>query len=95
MQCIPFSPFPLPAQTSFLSFLSLLLSGCDKKSRGWSISMLTGNTWQDLLGCDFVLDLIGEMEEFSNLSSPSQSSAEYPIMPVTDRSFLQSSDLDL
>ncbi|NXJ44984.1 MYO15 protein, partial [Spizaetus tyrannus] len=36
--------------------------GCDKKSRGWSISMFTGNTWQDLLGCDFVLDLIGEME---------------------------------
>ncbi|KFQ17294.1 Unconventional myosin-XV, partial [Merops nubicus] len=36
--------------------------GCDKKSRGWSISIFTGNTWQDLLGCDFVLDLIGEME---------------------------------
>ncbi|NXJ88406.1 MYO15 protein, partial [Corythaixoides concolor] len=35
--------------------------GCDK-SRGWSVSMFTGNTWQDLLGCDFVLDLIGEME---------------------------------
>lgn len=54
--------------------------------------MFTGNTWQDLLGCDFVLDLIGEMEEFSNLSSPS--SAEYPITPVTDRSFIQGSDLD-
>ncbi|NWX24870.1 MYO15 protein, partial [Aegotheles bennettii] len=36
--------------------------GCDKQSRGWSISVFTGNTWQDLLGCDFVLDLIGEME---------------------------------
>ncbi|NXU88135.1 MYO15 protein, partial [Xiphorhynchus elegans] len=36
--------------------------GCDKKTRGWSVSMLTGNTWQDLLGCDFVLDLIGGME---------------------------------
>ncbi|NWR46244.1 MYO15 protein, partial [Regulus satrapa] len=36
--------------------------GCDKRTRGWSISMFTGNTWQDLLGCDFVLDLIGEME---------------------------------
>ncbi|NWS56186.1 MYO15 protein, partial [Chunga burmeisteri] len=40
----------------------LTARGCDKKSRGWSISMFTGNTWQDLLGCDFVLDLIGEME---------------------------------
>ncbi|XP_040979342.1 myosin XVB [Aquila chrysaetos chrysaetos] len=69
--------------------------GCDKKSRGWSISMFTGNTWQDLLGCDFVLDLIGEMEEASNFSSSSQSSAEYPITPERDRSFLQSSDLDL
>ncbi|XP_049668944.1 myosin XVB [Accipiter gentilis] len=69
--------------------------GCDKKSRGWSISMFTGNTWQDLLGCDFVLDLIGEMEEASNLSRSSQSSAEYPITPERDRSFLQSSDLDL
>ncbi|XP_061222898.1 myosin XVB isoform X2 [Neopsephotus bourkii] len=66
--------------------------GCDKKSRGWSISMFTGNTWQDLLGCDFVLDLIGEMEE---PSSPSQSSAEYPITPERDRSFLQNSDLAL
>ncbi|XP_050764616.1 myosin XVB [Gymnogyps californianus] len=68
--------------------------GCDKKSRGWSISMFTGNTWQDLLGCDFVLDLIGEMEETSNLSSPSQSSAEYPITPERDRIFFQNSDLD-
>ncbi|NXF20000.1 MYO15 protein, partial [Rhodinocichla rosea] len=36
--------------------------GCDRNTRGWSVSMFTGNTWQDLLGCDFVLDLIGEME---------------------------------
>ncbi|XP_054027080.1 myosin XVB [Dryobates pubescens] len=61
--------------------------GCDKKSRGWSISMFTGNTWQDLLGCDFVLDLIGEMEDVSNLISSSQSSPEYPITPERDRSF--------
>ncbi|XP_064007807.1 myosin XVB [Pogoniulus pusillus] len=65
--------------------------GCDKKSRGWSISMFTGNTWQDLLGCDFVLDLIGEMEDVSTFSSSSQSSPEYPIMPERDRS---SHDLD-
>ncbi|NXJ68268.1 MYO15 protein, partial [Rostratula benghalensis] len=45
-------------------YASWLLSarGCDMKSRGWSISMFTGDTWQDLLGCDFVMDLIGEME---------------------------------
>uniref|UniRef100_A0A663LRT3 Myosin XVB n=1 Tax=Athene cunicularia TaxID=194338 RepID=A0A663LRT3_ATHCN len=46
---------------------------------GWLLS--------DLLGCDFVLDLIGEMEEASNFSSPSQS-AEYPITPERDRILL-------
>ncbi|KAJ7427469.1 myosin XVB isoform X3 [Willisornis vidua] len=68
--------------------------GCDKNTRGWSVSMLTGNTWQDLLGCDFVLDLLGEMEETSNFSSSSQSSAEFPITSERDRSIFQSSDLD-
>ncbi|XP_014744616.1 PREDICTED: unconventional myosin-XVB-like, partial [Sturnus vulgaris] len=68
--------------------------GCDKKTRGWSVSMFTGNTWQDLLGCDFVLDLIGEMEETSNFSSSSQAPTEYPITPERDRSILQASDLD-
>ncbi|XP_017598698.1 PREDICTED: myosin XVB isoform X1 [Corvus brachyrhynchos] len=68
--------------------------GCDKKTRGWSISMFTGNTWQDLLGCDFVLDLIGEMEETSNFSSSSQAPTEYPISSERDRSILQSSNLD-
>ncbi|KAM4889972.1 myosin XVB [Sylvia borin] len=68
--------------------------GCDKKTRGWSISMFTGNTWQDLLGSDFVLDLIGEMEDTSNFSSSSQAPTEYPITPERDRNILQSSDLD-
>ncbi|XP_025946334.1 myosin XVB [Apteryx rowi] len=68
--------------------------GCDKCPRGWSVSMFTGNTWQDLLGCDFVLDLIGEMEEARSPSNPSQSSVTYPINPERDRSFLQNSALD-
>ncbi|XP_015735205.1 myosin XVB isoform X3 [Coturnix japonica] len=68
--------------------------GCDKKSRGWTVSMLTGNTWQDLLGCDFVLDLIGEMEEASNPSSLYESSRRYPIAPDRDRNFLHNSALD-
>ncbi|XP_010080812.1 PREDICTED: unconventional myosin-XV [Pterocles gutturalis] len=68
--------------------------GCDKKSRGWSISMFTGNAWQDLLGCDFVLDLIGETEDASNLCRPFHSSAVYPITAERERSFLQNSDLD-
>ncbi|XP_068770245.1 myosin XVB [Struthio camelus] len=65
--------------------------GCDKSPRGWSVSMFTGTTWQDLLGCDFVLDLIGEMEEARSPSSPSQSSVTYPITPEQGRSFLQNS----
>ncbi|KAL9833424.1 myosin XVB [Geothlypis trichas] len=69
--------------------------GCDKNTRGWSVSMFTGTTWQDLLGCDFVLDLIGEMEDTSNFISSSQASTEYPITPERDRSTLQSSDLDM
>lgn len=56
--------------------------------------MLTGNTWQDLLGCDFVLDLLGEMEEASNPSSPSESSHRFPIAPERDRNFLHNSALD-
>uniref|UniRef100_A0A8C5IR67 MY15B protein n=1 Tax=Junco hyemalis TaxID=40217 RepID=A0A8C5IR67_JUNHY len=68
--------------------------GCDKNTRGWSVSMFTGNTWQDLLGCDFVLDLIGEMEDTSNFISSSQAPTEYPITPERDRSILQPSDLD-
>uniref|UniRef100_A0A8C5IUG9 SH3 domain-containing protein n=1 Tax=Junco hyemalis TaxID=40217 RepID=A0A8C5IUG9_JUNHY len=59
--------------------------GCDKNTRGWSVSMFTGNTWQDLLGCDFVLDLIGEMEDTSNFISSSQAPTEYPITPERDR----------
>lgn len=75
-------------------FLFPVTRGCDKKSRGWSISMFTGNMWQDLLGCDFVLDLIGEMEDVSNPSSTSQSSGGYPITPERDRNFFLNSAMD-
>ncbi|KAK9406887.1 unconventional myosin-XVB-like [Crotalus adamanteus] len=60
--------------------------GLDTVPRGWSVSMFTGNKWQDLAGCDFVLDLIGEMEEEN---CPSQSSSHYPIIPERDVSYSQ------
>ncbi|XP_025053284.1 myosin XVB [Alligator sinensis] len=66
--------------------------GLDKVPRGWSVSVFTGDTWQDLLGCDFVLDVIGEME---GTGWPSLSSSDYPIMPEGDRSFHQSAFLDM
>ncbi|KAH0629491.1 hypothetical protein JD844_011588 [Phrynosoma platyrhinos] len=48
--------------------------------------MFTGQVWQDLAGCDFVLDLIGELEEGS---CPSASFSDYPITPEKDESYYQ------
>uniref|UniRef100_A0A452H2J7 Myosin XVB n=1 Tax=Gopherus agassizii TaxID=38772 RepID=A0A452H2J7_9SAUR len=66
--------------------------GLDKEPRGWSVSMLTGEVWQDLPGCDFMLDLIGEMEEAGH---PSLSSADYPITPEWEGSPSWSTSLDI
>lgn len=60
--------------------------GLDKVPRGWSVSMFTGKLWQDLPGCDFVLDLIGEIEEGS---WSSQSSPDYPITPEWQKDYAQ------
>lgn len=45
--------------------------------RGWSVSLHSGDAWQDLTGCDFVLDLIGQTEDFGD----SAGSRNYPITP--------------
>ncbi|XP_074871117.1 myosin XVB [Carettochelys insculpta] len=71
--------------------------GLDKDPRGWSVSMLSGEVQRDLLGCDFVLDLLGEMEE-ADLRS--LTSADYPITAERDRGLFQSTsqglaDLDI
>ncbi|XP_053231876.1 unconventional myosin-XVB-like isoform X1 [Podarcis raffonei] len=58
--------------------------GLDTVPRGWSVSMFAGKAWQDLPGCDFVLDLIGEIEEGN---WPSESSPDYPITPEWDESY--------
>uniref|UniRef100_A0A8C0GW81 Myosin XVB n=1 Tax=Chelonoidis abingdonii TaxID=106734 RepID=A0A8C0GW81_CHEAB len=55
---------------------------------GWILS----EVWQDLPGCDFVLDLIGEMEEAGH---PSLSSADYPITPEWEGSPSRSASLDI
>ncbi|XP_072846643.2 unconventional myosin-XVB [Pogona vitticeps] len=57
--------------------------GLETVPRGWSVSMFTDQVWHDLPGCDFVLDLIGQIEE-SNW--PSDSTPEYPITPEWDKS---------
>uniref|UniRef100_A0A8C8RYJ1 MyTH4 domain-containing protein n=1 Tax=Pelusios castaneus TaxID=367368 RepID=A0A8C8RYJ1_9SAUR len=66
--------------------------GLEKDPRGWSISLLRGEVWWDLPGCDFVLDLIGEMEE---AGSPSQGSSDYPITPKWDETLSQGASLDM
>ncbi|XP_062977575.1 myosin XVB [Elgaria multicarinata webbii] len=60
--------------------------GLDTVPRGWSVSMFTGDVWQDLAGCDFVLDLIGEIEEGS---WPSPSCSDYPITPEWGEGYSQ------
>lgn len=81
--------FPLLNMTSSYS---TDLRGLDGIPRGWSVSMFTGKMWQDLPGCDFVLDLIGEMEEGS---LPSGSSPTYPITPERDESYSQQNSEDV
>lgn len=45
--------------------------------RGWSVSLYSRDSWQDLAGCDFVLDLIGQTEDLGDPVSP----RSYPIAP--------------
>uniref|UniRef100_A0A3Q1M5U4 Myosin XVB n=1 Tax=Bos taurus TaxID=9913 RepID=A0A3Q1M5U4_BOVIN len=37
--------------------------GLDPPPRGWSVSLHCRDSWRDLAGCDFVLDLIGQTED--------------------------------
>ncbi|XP_054544599.1 myosin XVB [Talpa occidentalis] len=51
--------------------------GLEVPPRGWSVSLHSGDSWQDLPGCDFVLDLIGQTEDLGDLTEP----RSYPIAP--------------
>nr|XP_020858357.1 myosin XVB isoform X4 [Phascolarctos cinereus] len=51
--------------------------GIEQPIRGWSVSLISGDSWQDLAGCDFVLDLIGQTEYLGDPSAPDS----YPITP--------------
>lgn len=51
--------------------------GLELPPRGWSVSLHSGDSWQDLAGCDFVLDLIGQTEDPGDPISPHS----YPIAP--------------
>ncbi|XP_039596284.1 unconventional myosin-XVB [Polypterus senegalus] len=43
-------------------------SGLAEAQRGWTVSMFTGEEWTDLVGCDYVLDLIGKNEALNLMS---------------------------
>uniref|UniRef100_G1LSJ3 Myosin XVB n=1 Tax=Ailuropoda melanoleuca TaxID=9646 RepID=G1LSJ3_AILME len=51
--------------------------GLELPPRGWSVSLHSGDSWQDLLGGDFVLDLISQTEDLGDPVSPHS----YPIAP--------------
>ncbi|XP_033623314.1 myosin XVB, partial [Fukomys damarensis] len=52
--------------------------GLEVPPRGWSVSLHSGDAWQDLAGCDFVLDLIGRTEDLGDPAVP----RSYPITPL-------------
>uniref|UniRef100_H0WIM4 SH3 domain-containing protein n=1 Tax=Otolemur garnettii TaxID=30611 RepID=H0WIM4_OTOGA len=52
--------------------------GLEAPPRGWSMSLHSRDTWQDLAGCDFVLDLIGQTEDLGDPAGP----CSYPISPL-------------
>ncbi|XP_051774892.1 LOW QUALITY PROTEIN: unconventional myosin-XV [Erpetoichthys calabaricus] len=47
----------------------LNFSGLAEAQRGWTVSMFTGEEWTDLVGCDYVLDLIGKNEALHLMSN--------------------------
>ncbi|KAG5202863.1 hypothetical protein JEQ12_002446 [Ovis aries] len=51
--------------------------GLDPPPRGWSVSLHCRDSWRDLAGCDFVLDLIGQTEDPGDPARPHS----YPIAP--------------
>ncbi len=46
------------------------LRGLNEATRGWSVSLLAGEGWTDLAGCDFVMDLLAGEEADVPLGHP-------------------------
>ncbi|KAM9208827.1 LOW QUALITY PROTEIN: myosin XVB [Dugong dugon] len=58
--------------------------GLEVPPRGWSVSLHSKEAWQDLAGCNFVLDLIGQTEDLGDPAGPRSypiTSHSYPITP--------------
>ncbi|KAL2077940.1 hypothetical protein ACEWY4_025625 [Coilia grayii] len=49
----------------------LQFRGVPESLRGWSVSLLAEENWKDLIGCDFVMDLLAGIEADVSLDQPS------------------------
>ncbi|XP_041938532.1 unconventional myosin-XV [Alosa sapidissima] len=49
----------------------LQFRGVPERPRGWSVSLLSEDSWTDLIGCDFVMDLLAGVETDVRLDQPS------------------------
>ncbi|XP_051958632.1 unconventional myosin-XV-like [Xyrauchen texanus] len=60
-------------------------------TRGWSVSLLAGEGWTDLAGCDFVMDLLAGVEADVPMGHP-PAQPDYLFSDMGDR--MMSTDLD-
>ncbi|XP_016122752.1 unconventional myosin-XVB-like [Sinocyclocheilus grahami] len=79
--------------TSGEQLSSWLLSyrGLTEATRGWSVSLLAGEGWTDLAGCDFVMDLLAGVEADVPLGHP-PTQTDYLFGNTGDR--MATTDLD-
>ncbi|XP_016385935.1 unconventional myosin-XVB-like [Sinocyclocheilus rhinocerous] len=79
--------------TSGEQLASWLLSyrGLTEATRGWSVSLLAGEGWTDLAGCDFVMDLLAGVEADVPLGHP-PTQTDYLFGNTGDR--MATTDLD-
>ncbi|XP_039521070.1 unconventional myosin-XVB [Pimephales promelas] len=72
---------------------SWLLSnrGLTEATQGWSVSLLAGESWTDLAGCDFVMDLLAGVEADVPLGHP-PAQTDYLFSDTSDR--MATTDLD-
>lgn len=53
-----------------MSVLCVFVRGLSEATQGWSVSLLAGEGWTDLAGCDFVMDLLAGVESDVPLGHP-------------------------
>jgi len=69
-------------QNIYVIFLSV--RGLTEATQGWSVSLLAGESWTDLAGCDFVMDLLAGVEADVPLGHP-PAQTDYLFSDTSDR----------